>query len=109
MDVITIGDAMIAMCPETKGPIIFCDTFKRKVGGAEFVAIRCATLGLRSGWVSRLGNDDFGKYILKTVRGDGVDTSEVQLVDGYPTSVYYISNYECTKCTKVNKGIKRRI
>ena len=31
MDVITIGDAMIAMYPEAKGPIIFCDTFKRKV------------------------------------------------------------------------------
>ena len=90
MDVITIGDAMIAMCPQEKGPIIFCDTFKRKVGGAELnVAIGCARLGLKSGWISRLGNDDFGKYILKTVRGEGIDTSKVELVDGYPTSVYF--------------------
>jgi len=90
MDVITIGDAMIAMCPLEKGPIIFCDTFKRKVGGAELnVAMGCARLGLKSGWISRLGNDDFGKYILKTVRGEGIDASEVKLVDGYPTSVYF--------------------
>ena len=90
MDVITIGDAMIAMCPEAKGPIIFCDTFKRKVGGAELnVAMGCARLGIKSGWISRLGNDDFGKYIIKTARGEGIDTSEVQLVDGYPTSVYF--------------------
>ncbi|WP_035283381.1 MULTISPECIES: sugar kinase [unclassified Clostridium] len=90
MDVITIGDAMIAMCPQEKGPIIFCDTFKRKLGGAELnVAMGCARLGLKSGWISRLGNDDFGKYILKTARGEGIDTSEVQLVDGYPTSVYF--------------------
>jgi len=90
MDVITIGDAMIAMCPQEKGPIIFCDTFKRKLGGAELnVAIGCARLGLKSGWISRLGNDDFGKHILKTARGEGIDTSEVQLVDGYPTSVYF--------------------
>ena len=81
---------MIAMCPQEKGPIIFCDTFKRKVGGAELnVAIGCARLGLKSGWISRIGNDDFGKYILKTARGEGIDTSEVQLVDGYPTSVYF--------------------
>ena len=46
-------------------------------------------LGLKSGWISRLGNDDFGKYILKTVRGEGIDISEVKLVDEYPTSVYF--------------------
>lgn len=81
---------MIAMCPKEKGPIIFCNTFERKVGGAELnVAIGCARLGIQSGWISRLGNDDFGKYILKTVRGEGIDTSEVKLVDGYPTSVYF--------------------
>lgn len=90
MDVITIGDAMIAMCPREKGPIMFCDAFKRKVGGAELnVAIGCARLGLKSGWISRLGNDEFGKYILKTARGEDIDTSQVNLVDEYQTSVYF--------------------
>lgn len=90
MDVITIGDAMIAMCPREKGPIIFSDTFKRKVGGAELnVAIGCARLGLKVGFISRLGNDDFGKYIMKTVRGEDIDISEVKLMDEYQTSVYF--------------------
>lgn len=90
MDVITIGDGMIAMCPKEKGPIIFSNTFERKIGGAELnVAIGCARLGIEVGWISRLGNDEFGKYILKTVRGEGVDVSQVKLVDGYPTSVYF--------------------
>lgn len=81
---------MIAMCPKQKGPIMFCNTFERKLGGAELnVAIGCARLGIESGWISRLGNDDFGKYILKTVRGEGIDISEVKLVDQYPTSVYF--------------------
>lgn len=90
MDVITIGDAMVAMCPKEKGPILFCNTFERKIGGAELnVAIGCARLGLKSGWISRLGQDDFGKHILKTVRGEGIDTSQVELVEGYQTSVYF--------------------
>lgn len=90
MDVITIGDAMIAMCPEKKGPILFSNTFERKVGGAELnVAIGCARLGLKSGWISNLGNDDFGKYILRTVKSESIDTSEVKLIDGYQTSVYF--------------------
>lgn len=90
MDIITIGDGMVAMCPEKKGPIIFANTFEKKVGGAELnVAIGCARLGLKSGWISSLGNDDFGKFILRSVRADNVDTSEVKLVDGYQTSVYF--------------------
>lgn len=90
LDVITIGDGMIAMCPEKRGPIIFSNTFERKIGGAELnVAIGCSRLGLKTGWISRIGNDDFGKYILKTVRGEGVDISQVKQVDGYNTSVYF--------------------
>ena len=90
MDVITIGDAMVAMCPQKKGPIMFTDTFEKKVGGAELnVAIGCSRLGLNAGWISNLGNDDFGKFILRNVRADNVDTSEVKLVDGYQTSVYF--------------------
>lgn len=90
MDIITIGDGMVAMCPEKKGPIIFTNTFEKKVGGAELnVAIGCARLGLKSGWISSLGNDDFGKFILRSVSADNVDTSEVKLVDGYQTSVYF--------------------
>ena len=90
MDVITIGDAMVAMCPKEKGPILFCNTFERKIGGAELnVAIGCARLGLKSGWISRLRQDDFGKHILKTVRGEGIDTSQIELVEGYQTSVYF--------------------
>ena len=69
---------------------MFSNTFERKVGGAELnVAIGCARLGLKVGWISRLGNDDFGKYILKTARGEGIDVSEVKQVDGYNTSVYF--------------------
>jgi 2-dehydro-3-deoxygluconokinase len=90
MDVITIGDGMIAMCPRKKGPIMFCDTFEKKIGGAELnVAIGCSRLGLKSGLITRLGNDDFGKYIIRTTRGEGVDISQVKLVEGYNTSVYF--------------------
>lgn len=89
-DVITIGDAMITFNPSTTGPMRFVPTFERKVGGAELnLAIGCARLGLNTGWISRLGNDEFGKYIFNFVRGEGIDVSEVKLVDGYPTSLNF--------------------
>lgn len=90
LDVVTIGDAMIALNPTMKGPMRFVHNFEKKVGGAELnFAIGCARLGLKAGWISRLGNDEFGKYILHFVRGEGIDTSHVKMVDNYPTSVYF--------------------
>ncbi|WP_308314711.1 sugar kinase [Bacillus sp. V3-13] len=89
-DIITIGDAMITFNPASKGPMRFVNTFERKVGGAELnFAIGCARLGLDTGWIGCLGNDEFGRYIRHFVRGEGIDTSQVNLIDGYPTSLNF--------------------
>lgn len=89
-DVITVGDAMITFDPSAKGPMRYASSFDRKVGGAELnFALGCARLGLKTGWVSRLGNDEFGRYIHNFVRGEGVDVSAVKLVDGHPTSLNF--------------------
>jgi 2-dehydro-3-deoxygluconokinase len=89
-DVITIGDAMITFNPSATGPMRFVSTFERKIGGAELnVAIGCSRLGLKTGWISRLGNDEFGRHIFNTVRGEGIDVSQLELVDGYPTSLNF--------------------
>ncbi|UOQ95288.1 sugar kinase [Halobacillus shinanisalinarum] len=89
-DVLTIGDAMITFDPSHTGPLRFASSFEKKAGGAEFnFAIGCARLGLTTGWISRLGNDEFGKFIRNFARGEGVDVSGVSLLDGYPTSLNF--------------------
>ncbi|WP_017729389.1 sugar kinase [Halalkalibacterium ligniniphilum] len=94
-DIITIGDAMITLDPSSKGPMRFVHSFERKVGGAELnFAIGCARLGLKTGWISRLGNDEFGRYIKHFVQGEGIDVSEVKFVDGYPTSLNFKEVWE---------------
>lgn len=90
MDIITIGDGMITFDPASKGPLRFVNEFKRKIGGAELnVVIGCARLGLQAGWISRLGQDEFGRHIYNTVRGEGIDVSEVHLMKDYPTSLNF--------------------
>ena len=89
-NVLTIGDSMITMNPFTTGPMRFVSTFERKVGGAELnFAIGCARLGMKSKWISRLGEDEFGRVIYNFARGEGIDVSEVDFVEGYPTSVNF--------------------
>lgn len=90
MEIITIGDGMITFDPSSKGPLRFVNQFERKIGGAELnVMLGCARLGLKAGWISRLGKDEFGRHILNTVRGEGVDVSEVKLMEGYSTSLNF--------------------
>lgn len=90
MDIITIGDGMITFDPAAKGPLRFVHQFERKIGGAELnVMIGCARLGAKAGWISRLGKDEFGLHILNTVRGEGIDISEVKLMEDYATSLNF--------------------
>ena len=90
MDIISIGDGLITFDPVSKGPMRFVNQFERKIGGAELnVLIGCARLGLKTGWISRLGKDEFGKHIVNTVRGEGIDVGEVFLEEGYPTSLNF--------------------
>jgi 2-dehydro-3-deoxygluconokinase len=89
-DLITLGETMVLLTPSFQGPLEEASLFLRSLGGAESnVAIGAARLGTSVGWVSRLGKDPFGSYILKRIRGEGVDTSRVQLDPSYPTAVMF--------------------
>jgi len=78
MDVITFGESMVLFNPDSSGPLRYVHNFNKSMGGAESnVAIALARLGHQAGWFSKLGNDEFGRYIKTTLRGEGVDVSRV--------------------------------
>ncbi len=64
------------------------DAFAWDVCGAESNTARyCAALGLKSGWISRLGVGKAGTLVNDAVAGDGVDTSLVEFCDRAPTGL----------------------
>jgi 2-dehydro-3-deoxygluconokinase len=76
MDVITFGESMVLFNPNNNGPLRYVHNFTKSIAGAESnVAIALARLGHDSGWFSRVGDDEFGRYIISTIRGEGVDVS----------------------------------
>jgi 2-dehydro-3-deoxygluconokinase len=90
MDVVTIGETMVLFTPEVEGPMRYSQQFSRKYGGAESnVAIGLARLGHQAGWISKVGNDEFGKGMLSSIRGEGVDVAAVQLSNEAPTGMYF--------------------
>ncbi|WP_285129226.1 sugar kinase [Leclercia adecarboxylata] len=86
LDVITIGEAMAMFVATKSGELSAVDHFIKRVAGAELnVATGLARLGLKVGWVSRVGNDSFGQFVLDTLKKEGIETAGVTLDDRYPT------------------------
>ncbi|MEN6413070.1 MAG: sugar kinase [Veillonellales bacterium] len=87
-EVITIGESMVMMVADQSDSLQFVTSYTRKIAGADSnVAIGLARLGHEAGWISALGDDPFGTYIRNTIRGEGVDTSQVAFSAEYPTGL----------------------
>ncbi|HHV81374.1 MAG: sugar kinase [Dictyoglomi bacterium] len=88
-EVIGLGEIMVVMDPLRNGPLSSVENFRKAVGGAEGnTCVGVSRLGCSSGWIGRLGNDEFGKFILSSLKGENVDTSCVKTVEGF-TGVYF--------------------
>lgn len=87
-DVITIGESMVMMVADQSDSLQFVTSYSRRIAGAESnVAIGLARLGHSVGWISAVGSDPFGTYIRNTIRGEGVDTSQVVFLPDHPTGL----------------------
>ncbi|RFU69448.1 sugar kinase [Peribacillus saganii] len=90
LDVVTFGETMVLFTPEQMVPLEYNHKFLKQIGGAESnVAIGLQRLGHQAGWFSKLGDDPFGRYIHKFVRGEGVETSRCLYTDEAPTGLFF--------------------
>lgn len=97
MDVVSFGESLVVFNPETPGPLRQVNGFHKSLGGAESnVMIALARLGHEVSWFSKLGDDEFGRYILNSVRAEGVDISRVKVVNDMNTGLMFKENYQST-------------
>jgi 2-dehydro-3-deoxygluconokinase len=90
LDVVTFGESMVLFAPSERETLESASTYHASIGGAESnCAIGLARLGYSVGWVSRVGRDPFGARVLKTIRGEGVDVSRVEMCDSAPTGLMF--------------------
>ena len=61
-------------------------------GDTSNMAIAAARLGARVGYVTRLGNDAFGRMFVDLWKREAVDTSGVALDAEAPTGVYFVTH-----------------
>ncbi|AHH99844.1 sugar kinase [Kutzneria viridogrisea] len=88
-EVLCLGESMALFVPAETGPVHEARRWALSVGGAESnVACHLARLGLRSRWVSALGQDALGLRVRAAVAESGVDVSEVRIDPARPTGLY---------------------
>ncbi|MEU5903468.1 sugar kinase [Micromonospora sp. NPDC047467] len=88
-EVVTVGETMVVLCPAPGEPLEHAERVALSVGGAESnVAGYLARLGHRAAWVSRVGDDPFGRAVVRHVAADGVDVDLVTVDPTAPTGLY---------------------
>lgn len=86
VDVVTIGETMAAL--RTDGPLRLGGIAQWSVAGAEStVAIGLARLGHSVRWIGRVGADEPGALVLRTLRAENVDTTLARVDAGAPTGL----------------------
>ncbi|WP_438347048.1 sugar kinase [Paenibacillus sp. FA6] len=92
-EIVTFGESMGLFTAQDSRGLEYASTLSKSFGGAESnVAIGVSRLGHRAGWFGRLGNDPMGNMIYKSVRGEGVDVSQVLFSEEEPTGLMIREN-----------------
>jgi len=90
-DVVTMGEMMVQLNPVTEGPLRHVVYFEKHAAGAEAnFAVGMTRMGFTAGYITRVGEDEFGRYILNFLKGEGVDVSRVVVDKEAPTGIYFI-------------------
>ena len=85
--VILVGEPMALFIAEEEGSLDKVTSFKKSAAGAEMnVAIGLKRLEHEVCYITKLGKDPFGKYLIDFLNKEKIDTSFICFDDHYPTA-----------------------
>ena len=87
-----MGELIVDMIALETGKLTETSGFLKNFGGAPGnTAIGLAKLGIKVGYVGKVGNDSFGEFLINTLQRNGVDTTGV-IKDNYKrTTLAFVS------------------
>jgi 2-dehydro-3-deoxygluconokinase len=89
LDVITFGEPLFMFYANETGKLEDVSTWSSALAGAETnVATGLSRLGHKTGFVTKLGNDSFGRFIKKTMEQENIDTSNIKVTNEQSTGMY---------------------
>lgn len=89
-EIITMGEPMVVLIPHEEGTFAEVGLFSRGAAGAELnVAVGASRLGHSVRYISRLGRDFSGEYLLEVMKREGLDISAVSMAEDRLTGLYF--------------------
>lgn len=86
LDVLCFGETMAMFVAEQCGELAQVEGFGKRIAGADSnVAIGLARLGLQVNWLSRVGADSLGAFVLASLRREGLSCDDVEIDPEHPT------------------------
>lgn len=89
LDIIAIGEGLVEL--SSNSSLIVSETFNKFYAGDTLcAAVAALRMGSSVGYITKLGNDFFGEYLLDAWQLEGLDTSQIKLANGQ-NGVYFIA------------------
>ena len=89
-EVVTLGEPMLLLQPNAPVPLDQATSLSIDIAGAESnLAIGLSRLGHCVRFISRVGDDPFGRRIYATLAAEGVDISSLRVDPAAPTAIYF--------------------
>ena len=99
--VVTFGELMLRLAPESYLRFVQSETYEATFGGAEAnVAVSLANYGLDAAFVSKLPTHEIGQAAVNSLRKFGVDTSKI-VRGGERVGIYYCEKGASQRPSKV--------
>lgn len=99
VQLVTMGETLAALSSRRPRPLRHATSLDLSIGGAESnAAIAAARLGVRTAWVGRVGDDEFGRMVVRELTGEGIDVRAV-VDEEHPTAVMLKSHRTSSRMT----------
>ena len=86
IDILSFGETMAMFVAEQNGELADVGHFHKRIAGADSnVAIGLSRLGFNVAWLSRVGADSLGRFVIDTLEKEGLDCSHVDIDPAHPT------------------------
>jgi len=86
IDILSFGETMAMFVAEQPGDLADVGAFHKRIAGADSnVAIGLSRLGFKVAWLSRVGADSLGRFVIDTLEKEGLDCSHVDIDTAHPT------------------------
>lgn len=90
LDIITIGESLIELSSDKS--LAYAENLEKYYGGDTLcTAVAAQRLGSKAGYITRVGNDPFKEFLMDSWQSEGLDISQVKLIDGF-NGIYFVGH-----------------